>query len=57
MLLIGRRTSYSIDFSRLVTHIARDRRDGYTYVAAVRWLRYQRAELPVHTELRADSGL
>ena len=43
--------------SRLVTHIARDRRDGYTYVAAVRWIRYQRVDLPVYTERRADSRL
>jgi len=42
--------------ARLVTHIARDRRDGYTYVAEVRWLAYQRADLPLRTELRADSA-
>ncbi len=43
-------------FARLVTHIAGDRRDGYTYVAAVQWIRYQRADLPVRTELRAESA-
>jgi hypothetical protein len=43
-------------FARLVTHIAADRRDGYTYVAAVQWIRYQRTDLPVRTELRAESA-
>lgn len=42
--------------ARLVTHIARVRQDGYTYVAEVRWLAYQRADLPLWTELRADSA-
>ena len=39
----------------LVDHIARERHDGYTYVAAVRWLRYQRADLPPRSELRAEA--
>jgi hypothetical protein len=42
-------------FSRLVAYIARERRDGYAYVAAVEWIRYQRADLPVRMELRAES--
>jgi hypothetical protein len=41
--------------SRLVTFIARERHDGYTYVAAVQWLRYQRADLPARSERRAES--
>jgi hypothetical protein len=42
-------------FSRLVAYIARERRDGYAYIAAVEWIRYQRADLPVRMELRAES--
>jgi hypothetical protein len=41
-------------FTRLVAAIARERRDGYTYVAAIRWT----AHRPGHSdyvELRADA--
>jgi hypothetical protein len=41
--------------SRLVTFIARERHDGYTYVASVQWLRYQRPDLPARSERRAES--
>lgn len=42
-------------FSRLVTHIARDRRDGYTYVASIRWTAYQRPIVPGLVEFHADA--
>ena len=40
---------------RLVAFIARDRRDGYTYVATVRWIQGRRAGLPERSELRAQA--
>jgi hypothetical protein len=43
-------------FSRLVTHLARERRDGYTYVASIRWTSYQRPDLPARVELRAEAA-
>jgi len=41
---------------RLVAFIARDRRDGYTYVATVRWIHGRRADLPQRSELRAQAA-
>jgi len=38
-----------------VAFIARDRHDGYTYVASVQWLGGQRADLPERSELRAQA--
>jgi hypothetical protein len=43
-------------FSRLVAHLARERRDGYTYVASIRWTAYQRADMPARVELRAEAA-
>ncbi len=42
-------------FFRLVTHIARDRHDGYTYVASIRWTAYQRPDVPSLVEFHADA--
>jgi hypothetical protein len=42
-------------FSRLVTHLARERRDGYTYVASIRWTAYKSSEVPERVEFRADA--
>jgi hypothetical protein len=42
--------------ARLVTFIARDRHDGYTYVASIQWLGGQRADLPERSELRAQAA-
>jgi hypothetical protein len=41
-------------FSRLVAHLARERRDGYTYVASIRWIRYHADGVPGVVEFRAD---
>jgi hypothetical protein len=43
-------------FSRLVSFIARDRHDGYTYVASIQWIRGPRADEPLHTEFRAQAA-
>ena len=43
-------------FSRLVTYIARTQHDGFTYVASIRWIRYQRSDVPVRMELRATAA-
>lgn len=40
-------------FSRLVTHLAREQRDGYTYVASIRWTGYRRPGVPGLVEFRA----
>lgn len=42
--------------ARLVTFIARERRDGYTYVASVEWIKGQRAGLPDRSELRVQAA-
>ena len=42
--------------SRLVAFIARERRDGYTYVATVQWIHGQRVDLPERSELRAQAA-
>jgi hypothetical protein len=42
--------------ARLVAFIARDRHDGYTYVASVQWFGGQRADLPERSELRARAA-
>lgn len=42
-------------FSRLVTYLARERRDGYTYVASIRWTAYQAAGVPGRVEFRAEA--
>jgi hypothetical protein len=42
-------------FARLVTTIARDRRDGYTYVASIRWTAHRPGTLDA-VELRADGA-
>ena len=44
-------------FSRLVTYIAQTRHDGFTYVASIRWIRYQRSDLPDRVEFRAKAPL
>ena len=43
-------------FSRLVTYLARERRDGYTYVASIHWIRYQRVDVPPRVEFRAKAA-
>jgi hypothetical protein len=43
-------------FSRLVSFIARDRHDGYTYGASIDWTGGRRADLPAHTEIRVHAG-
>jgi len=43
-------------FSRLVSFIARDRRDGYTYVASIQWTRVRPADLPAHSEIRVHAA-
>ena len=43
-------------FARLVAFIARERRDGYTYVATVEWISGQRADLSERSELRAQAA-
>lgn len=42
--------------ARLVAFIARDRHDGYTYVASVQWLGGQRADRPERSELRVQAA-
>jgi hypothetical protein len=41
-------------FARLVTAIAQERRDGYSYVASIRWTA-NRPGVSDHAELRADA--
>ena len=43
-------------FSRLLSFIARDRHDGYTYVAYIRWTRVPPGDLPAHTEIRVHAA-
>ena len=40
-------------FSRLVSYLAREQRDGYTYVARIRWTDYPPAGAPSVVEFRA----
>jgi hypothetical protein len=40
-------------FSRLVDHVARERRDGYTYVASIRWTAYHHSGVSSLMEFRA----
>ena len=40
-------------FSRLVSYLAREQRDGYTYVARIRWTDYPPAGAPTVVEFRA----
>jgi hypothetical protein len=40
-------------FSRLVAYLAREQRDGYTYVASIRWTEYAPAGVPSVVEFRA----
>jgi hypothetical protein len=57
MPMMARYTSESevLDrFTRLVTAIARERRDGYTYVASIRWTA-NRPGVSDLAELRADA--
>lgn len=42
-------------FARLVAFLARERRDGYTYVASIRWTGYQAAAVPGRVEFRAEA--
>jgi hypothetical protein len=42
-------------FARLVTAIARERRDGYSYVASIRWTAHHRAGVPDQAEFRANA--
>jgi hypothetical protein len=43
-------------FSRLVSFIARDRRDGYTYVASIQWTRPRRGDqsAPIHQPAQSE---
>jgi hypothetical protein len=50
----GRRGAGSL--ARLVAFIARDRHDGYTYVASVQWLGGPRADRPERSELRVQAA-
>lgn len=43
-------------FSRLVTYLAREQRDGYTYVASIRWTDYQRPDVAGLVEFRAEAA-
>lgn len=43
-------------FSRLVSFIARDRHDGYTYVASIQWTRVSPGDQPAHTEIRVHAA-
>lgn len=43
-------------FARLVDHLARQRRDGYTYVASIRWTAHQRAGVAGLIEFRATAA-
>jgi hypothetical protein len=42
-------------FSRLVTYLASEQRDGYTYVASIHWIRYQGPDVPSRVEFRAHA--
>jgi len=42
-------------FSRLISYVAREQRDGYTYVASIRWTDYPPAGMPTVVEFRATS--
>jgi hypothetical protein len=43
-------------FSRLVTYLAREQRDGYTYMASIRWTDYQRPGVAGLVEFRAEAA-
>jgi len=43
-------------FARLLSFIARDQHDGYTYVASIRWIRIPPDDLPAHTEIRVHAA-
>ena len=40
---------------RLATFIAKERQDGCSYVASVRWIKYADPQLPERWEFRADA--
>jgi hypothetical protein len=42
--------------ARLVRHLADERRDGYTYVASVRWTAYRSPDVPEQLEFRAEAA-
>jgi hypothetical protein len=43
-------------FSRLLSFIARDRHDGYTYVASIQWTRVSPGDRSAHTEIRVHAA-
>jgi hypothetical protein len=43
-------------FSRLISYVAREQRDGYTYIASIRWTEHPPAGVPTVVEFRATSS-